>query len=128
MHKHCGLSGANCASGQDAYELVMTYAILCGIVWIAAGGIALFASTNMKKMWIMISAGLFLFGYIIFIGLFGAVMVQVNQFTNGLKHGACSKVKKKFRRSGDEFMGYSICSFILIFCAIGCTGLPIFVL
>jgi len=78
----------------------------------------------MEKIWIMISTALFFLGYVIFIGLFGAVMLQINTENKDMNR-LCKEVKKKLRRSGDEFMGYSICSFILIFGAILCTGIPL---
>jgi len=128
-HQYCiseFVSG--CAAGYDSYNLVMTYAILCGILWMAAGGIATFASTKMEKMWIMISAGMFFFGYVLFIGLFGPVMVEINVYNKETLGPECSAVKKKLRRSGDEFIGFSVCSFIFIFGAIVCNTIPIFAL
>jgi len=123
-HKYCTSEGTECAAGVDAYNLVMSYAIVCGILWIAAGGLAFFASMKTEKPWIMISAALFFLGYVIFVGLFGAVMLQINEVNKDMDN-YCKEVKKKIRRSGDEFMGYSICSFILIFGAILCTGIPL---
>jgi len=123
-HKYCTSEHGECAAGVDAYNLVMSYAIVCGILWIAAGGLAFFGSMKMEKIWIMISTALFFLGYVIFIGLFGAVMLQINTENKDMNR-LCKEVKKKLRRSGDEFMGYSICSFILIFGAILCTGIPL---
>lgn len=121
MHHLCKSDIADCGAGEDAYKLVMTYAILCGVLWIGAGALSFVASISMNKMFVFISSGIFIFGYLIFIGIFGAVMVQVNSRNNELRNSH-SDIKKKLRRSGDEFMGYSICSFILIFGAIACTG------
>jgi len=129
MHQGCTSElSAGCAPGVDSYNLVMTYAILCGILWMAAGGLAFFASTKMEKIWIMISAGIFIFGYVLFIGLFGPVMVQINAYNKEVLGKECTAVKKKLRRSGDEFTGISVCSFIFIFGAIVCTTIPVFAL
>jgi len=71
------------------------------------------ASVKRERMWVLISASIYLVSYIIFIGIFGAVMLQINWYNRSLDDG-CPEVKKKLRRSGDEFMGYSICGFVLI--------------
>ena len=71
------------------------------------------ASMEMEKMWILISASIYLVSYIIFVGLFGAIMFQINMHNSDLDN-KCPEVKKKLRRSGDEFIAYSICGFVLI--------------
>lgn len=128
-HKFCTKSGNECGPGEDTFNLIITYAVLCGILWIAAGAFAFLGSSNMEKMWIMISAGLFLFGYILFVGLFGSAMQQINSRRYPWTHkggNICKDIRKKIRRSSDEFMGYSICSFILIGVSIAFTGLALF--
>jgi len=61
------------------------------------------------------SACLYSTGYIIFVGLFGAVMAEINAQNSCLNRSPlCEEVKRKFRRSGNEFKGYSICAFVLI--------------
>ena len=61
------------------------------------------------------SACLYSTGYIIFVALFGVIMSQINAHNSCLDRSLlCEKVKKKLKRSGNEFMGYSICAFILI--------------
>jgi len=91
----------------------MSFAIVCGVLWIAAGGVSFLAYVNTKNMWILISASIYLIGYIIFVGLFAAVMLQINEYKNEFDE-ECPVVKKKLRRSSDEFMSYSICGFVLI--------------
>jgi len=68
---------------------------------------------KMERMWVLISASIYLVSYIIFVGIFGAVMFQINA-RNREFDDWCPELKKKVRRSGDEFMGYSICGFVLI--------------
>jgi len=70
---------------------------------------------KLAKVLTLISACLYSVGYIIFIGLFGIIMAQINvQNSNLNEDSLCEKVKKNSRRSGKEFMGYSICAFLLI--------------
>jgi len=111
-----------CMPGSDTFELVMSFAVVCGVLWIVAGGVSFWASKQEKekKMWAFISACIYIVGYIIFVGLFGAIMLQINENNHGLNH-FCKDVRKKVRRSGDEFMGYSICGFVLIAGSIICT-------
>lgn len=97
----------------------MTYAILCGLCWIAGGVISYMETIKGEKMWKIMGLMVFLISFIIFVGLFGAVMIGVKERTYGLEQNPCKEEEKKLRRSGDEFMGYSICSFILIPIATG---------
>ena len=63
----------------------------------------------------LVSACLYSIGFIIFVGLFGAIIREINAQNSRLnKTLLCEEVKRKFRRSGNEFKGYSICAFILI--------------
>jgi len=91
----------------------MSFGVVCGVLWIVAGGVSFCASRNEKKMWVLMSASIYLVGYMIFIALFGAVIVHIGWYNHGF-NWECPEVKKKFRRSGDEFIGYSICAFFLI--------------
>jgi len=112
----------NCVPGVDSFELVMSFAVVCGVLWIVAGGVSFWASKQEKekKMWAFISACIYIVGYIIFVGLFGGIMLQINE-NNHYLNRYCKDVRKKVRRSGDEFIGYSICGFVLIAGSIICT-------
>lgn len=125
IHKFCEKSDSLCVKGEDQFAIIMAYAITCGVLWIAAGGVALIASIKAERLWIWISMGLFLVGYIIFVSLFSTIIVSVNYFRQGLRKGEskivgntveafCSEERDKFKRSSNEFLAYSICSFILI--------------
>jgi len=107
----------------------MSLAIVCGVLWIAGALTSLLAYLNiaeisegtgkfkkLAKVKTLISACLYSVGYVIFAGLFGAIMAQIEAQNSELDNNAflCEKVKKKFRRSGNEFMSYSICGFLLI--------------
>jgi len=111
----------SCPPGYDAFQLVMSFAVVCGVLWILAGGISFWAYVNTKKMWALTSAFIYLVGYLIFIGLFGPVIAQINLRNSDFSDNICDSVKKKMRRSGDEFMAYSICGFVLIGTSIICT-------
>jgi len=91
----------------------MSFAVVCGGLWIAAGGVSFLAYLNTTRMWVFLSASIYLVGYMIFVGFFGAVIIQVSWHNHQFDEW-CPEVNKKFRRSGDEFMGYSICGFALI--------------
>jgi len=96
----------------------MTYTILCSIIWIVAGLFNLLAMLKDDDIWIVISTGIFLLGCAIFIGLFGAVMVQINIYNKEVLGKECSAVKSHLRRSGDEFTAWSALSFIFISAAV----------
>lgn len=124
-HKYCGTDAVSCVGGEDHFVIIMIYAIVCGVLWIAASGIALIASIKMERTWIWISASLFLAGYALFIGLFGTIMVDLNYNRRLINNSSakpvgtgyekcCPAEKDKFKRSSDEFLAYSICSFVLI--------------
>ena len=68
------------------------------------------------KVQALVSACLYSIGYITFLGLFGAIMAQINAQNSDLNNDEflCEEVRVKLRRSGNEFMGYSICAFVLI--------------
>jgi len=69
-----------------------------------------------------ISAFLYVVGYVIFVALFGIVMTEINYRNSSFnKIDLCGSVKKRFRRSGDEFIYYSICAFVSIGICIMCT-------
>ena len=115
----------DCRLGSDVYQFIMSIAVVCGLVWMVAGGLSFKAYSvdgYMSKVYASSSLTMYFVGYVIFAGLFGVVMNQINYRNFNLdKAGHCDNVKKKFRRSGDEFMGYSICGFVLIMTSIICT-------
>jgi len=92
----------------------MTYTILCPILWIGATVLDCLALSTRDNIWIMISIAIFFLGYVIFIGLFGAVMVQINIYNTEVLDRECSVVKKHLRESGYTFMGYCLGSFFYI--------------
>jgi len=115
----------DCFSETDAFKFIVSIAIPCGVFWIIAGGFSFLASasgSNGDKRLALISASIYLVTYIMFAGLFGAVMNQVNYRNFKFDElEPCDNVKKRFRRSGDEFLGCSICGFVLIMISIICT-------
>ena len=66
------------------------------------------------KEWRVIGMVIFLISFTIFVGLFGAIMIRINEENYGYKKLSCGDRASKFMRSGKEFMAYSICSFITI--------------
>jgi len=73
-----------------------------------------------------VTSGTFFFlGYIMFIGFFGAIMIQINTYNKEVLDEQCSAVKKELRRSGDQFTICSVLSFVTIFVAIISTLIPI---
>jgi len=114
-----------CVSGSNAFELIMTFAVVCGTLWLAAGGLSFWAFRNTTKQWASIPASIYIVSYMIFIGLFGVIMLRINE-RNREFNDECNDVKKKYRRSGNEFMAYSICGFVLIGASIICTVISIF--
>jgi len=118
---------AGCPPGYNVFELVMSFAVVCGVLWIVAGGLSFWAYINTTKTWVIISAFIYLVGYMIFIGLFGAIMVQISAYNSKYyNYDVCDDVRKKTRRSSDEFMGYSICGFVIIATSITCTFVSAF--
>ena len=92
----------------------MTYAVFCGVCWILGGVISIASAITKEKMCRKFGMAIFLISFIVFVGLFGAVMIKVNEENYGYKKLSCSERGSKFMRSGREFMAYSICSFITI--------------
>jgi len=135
FHKYCkslkdlknpdGSNVPGCVSGSNTFQLIMTFAVLCGILWIVAGGLSFWAYINTTKRWVSIPACIYLVSYMIFIGLFGAIMVRINE-RNREFDNECDDVKKKYRRSGNEFIAYSICGFLLIGASIILTIISVF--
>jgi len=142
-----------CPLGIDIFKLVMTFAVVCGVLWIAGAVTSFLAYWNIKEnctdpkkseelkesgelakaqaqAQALISTCLYSIGYIIFLGLFGAIMAQINTQNSGINNDLflCEKVKRKFRRSGNEFIGYSICAFFLITLSIIFTSYSAFLL
>jgi len=91
----------------------MIYTVLSGTLWIAGGVLSCLASTKKDNIWTMISAGIFLIVYLIFIGFFGAVMVQINTYNIEVLDKECSEVRSNLRQSGDMFVVWSVLSFVL---------------
>ena len=92
----------------------MVYAVVCGLAWIISGIVSIATCESFHGSLKGIRFGLFFFSYIMFAGLFGAIMIKIKEHTFRYNNQPCSEIESKFRRSGDEFMGYSICSFITI--------------
>ncbi len=105
------------------YEAVVSYAIICGIGWMAAGALAIFASMKQKKFLAMIAGIVLAVLYALFIGLFGAVWDSVRKVNDDCQavYDACPALNDHAKLSGREFLAYSICSFVLIMAAmVGC--------
>jgi len=104
-----------CPLEIDSFKFVISFAVICGLLWIAAAVASFLAHLNSKKELVLVSACPYSIGYIIFVGLFGAIMAQISAQNSCLKGDPpCEKVKMKLRSSGNEFMGYSISAFVLI--------------
>ena len=104
------------------YEAVMAYAFICGLGWILAGVLALVAALKQKKGLALVAGLLFLALYLLFVALFAAVWASVKKVDDDCKsvYDKCPEVKKRITASSREFLGYSICSFILILTSIAC--------
>ena len=114
-HQYCTSElSKGCATGFDAYNLVMTCGILCPILYIVAVVFNLLTICTKKLIWTMISTGSSLLGFLIFIGVFGAVMVQINIYNTEVLDGECDVVKEHLRGSDNTFMGYWVASFTYI--------------
>ena len=111
-----------CSVGYDSYQLVLTYAIVCGVSWIGAGVVSFLASKTLNKMFAQLSLLIYMVGFIIFVGLFGSIMTQINEIRHELEdfdaEKYCDEEIKQTKKSGNEFTGYSICSFITILISI----------
>jgi len=108
------------------YEAVICYAVISGVLWMAGGAVSFLASSKASKSLSMIAFILFLIGYIVFIIIFGCVWNSVRKVEDDCKdfYNTCKDYKKGAIRSSREFLGYSICSFVLIMVAMILTVLP----
>ena len=108
--KICDLSG---------YGVIVSYAITCGLGWIAAGAVAILATVMSMQLIGFAAAGIFAVIYIIFIGLFSAGWHSVRRFDQKCLNDFCRAIRRHGKKSSHEFLAYSICAFILILAAIG---------
>jgi len=78
---------------------------------------------NTKKLWVLLSACLYIVGYVTFVVLFAIIMSRINKYKFYIPghDSICDDVKNKFKKSGTQFMAYSICGFIVIAGCIVCT-------
>ena len=119
LHKGCGESEEDCVAGQDSFQLIMSIAVVCGVFWITAGVLSYMASSKMTQSFSQYPFILFAIGYIIFVGLFGAVMININ--LTKPKYEEFSE----YNKSSTEFTAYSGCAFIFIFVCIVFTFLAL---
>ena len=104
------------------YKAVLAYAILCGLGWITAGTLALFAGHTKSNRLALTASIIFAVLYVVFIGLFGAVwrsVRKVEQDCEPFLDKACPDFKRRMTSSSREFLAYSICSFVFIAVSIG---------
>ena len=102
------------------FNLVLAYAITCGIGWVVSGGIAAIAAVLNIKLAALAAAGAFTAFYITFIILFYIVWDSVRKVNKECLDKVCRAVRRGGKRSANEFLAYSICSFVLILGAIVC--------
>lgn len=106
------------------YELVLSYAVILGVCWMVAGGIALMSAMNGNNKLALIAGCIFGFFYLLFVAFFGAIWdshLKIEDDCKPIFDSACSDVKDSLMRSSREFLGYSICAFVLIlYCIIAC--------
>jgi len=133
FHDYSNIEGIylECPLETDIVKFIIAFAVVCGLLWIAAAVASLLAYWSILEGWdntmrmseckksarvqALVSACLYSIGFVIFLGLFGAITREINAHNCCLsKTFLCEEVKKKFRRSGNEFKGYSICALILI--------------
>ena len=107
-HKDCGESEEGCAVGDDSFQLVMSIAVVCGLIWIVAGVLSYMASNRMTQSFSQYPFILYTIGYIIFVGLFGPVMLNINYYNH--LDDFPDKGKSQI-----EFTAYSGCAFVFIF-------------
>ena len=118
-HQYCTSEfNKGCPPGFDAYNLVMTCVILCPILYIVAGLFNLLTICTKDFIWTMVSTGIFLLGLLIFTGLFGAIMVQVNIYNREVLDEECDVVKERLRVSGLLFIVLFAYSFFLTIFAV----------
>jgi len=96
----------------------MTCVILCPILYIVAGLFNLLTICTKDFIWTMVSTGIFLLGLLIFTGLFGAIMVQVNIYNREVLDEECDVVKERLRVSGLLFIVLFAYSFFLTIFAV----------
>ena len=107
-----------------AYGAVLSYGIILGIGWIAAGALALVVYLKGGNKLALVAGIIFAVLYALFIALFGAIwdsQLKIEDDCKPIFDNNCSDLKGLLLRSSREFLGYSICAFILIlYCIIAC--------
>jgi len=123
LSEFCGSRGPNyrCSPGINVHDFILSTAIVCGVLWFIAGVSSLAASKEVHcdaasaRAGAAISAFVYIVGYVVFVGFFGVIVIEINNRNSSFdKIDLCGDVKRRFRRSGDEYISYSISAFVSI--------------
>lgn len=108
-------------AGMDVFIELVSCSFICGLIWIAAGVLACLGSMHTSHRITMASMIIFVLAFIAFVILFGLVWDKASEIRSDCLAEECGLFKSKARKSSNEFLGYSICAFVLIPVAIGLT-------
>eukprot|EP00826_Nyctotherus_ovalis_P050618 TRINITY_DN6229_c0_g2_i4.p1 TRINITY_DN6229_c0_g2~~TRINITY_DN6229_c0_g2_i4.p1 ORF type:complete len:213 (+),score=60.15 TRINITY_DN6229_c0_g2_i4:289-927(+) len=108
-------------ASMDVFTQLVACSFICGLSWIGAGVLACLGSMHTSHRITMVSIIVFALAFLAFVILFGLVWDKALEVRSDCLENECEPFKSKARKSSNEFLGYSICTFILIPAAIGLT-------
>ena len=117
----------DCGFLEELYGLkyVLSYALACGIGWILGSILVYIALCTNSRILAYFGIGAFSAFYIVAIVLFVSVWNSVKKVEDDCIGFHSDKFKNQAKRSAREYLGYNICSFILILGSIIITCLGI---
>ena len=86
--------------------MILGYAIVCGLSWIAAGVLSYIASNSLTKNAAQLPFILYTISFIVFLGLSGPVILRINEHNNEIKDNIYTNYLKQAIRSVDAFINF----------------------
>ena len=97
----------------DSFVPLLVYCFICGVGWIFTGTLACLGSLRNSKIITFISMIVLISVYLAFAALFGVIWNKTHEQRKCLEN-QCKEFEKRAKESSNEFLGYSICGFILM--------------
>lgn len=101
-------------ASKDVLIPLLIYSFICGLGWIIAGVLACLGSMRTSKCITLTSMIIFSTAFLAFVISFAIVWNQVLSLRSDCLNDQCGQFKDKANGSSNDFLGYSICAFILI--------------
>lgn len=113
-------------SELNGLKVVLAHAVVCGLGWVAAGVVALAACAKVSKLLALVAATVLAACYCLSIGLFSAVWDSVHKVETNCIAFNYKRYARQAKKSAREFLGCSICSFVLVLGAMVCSFVAVY--